>query len=388
MITLRVLILIVLAVVMAPAVVSQDAQKPLTNTDIEKLESSGVGNQTILLMIQKNRTNFDTSSEAIIALKKAGVSDAVLNAMIGAPTSSAVVPPSPSPSIGSVANCAKSLDDVLASVGSHDVLARVYALRYTAKETVNNGGRVTSATLNRLEVFPTDFYITVQLEKGPGATIVYTPDFNYMDEGKMRTSVPAAAVQDIVTDTKLNPTYVAQHRSSYSCAVEGTEQINGIAATKLRIAGDAVEGFWFVDPSNEHLMRLAFTASDASQSVTDYSNWQSVDGVLLAFNRHGVKGGVTTDLVVEKLEVNPSVDPALFRPPTSQPDASITLKVLQSESVPYVVQTNGGISTACSISGSTNTTMTASTYGNTTYGTATSTPNMQMNCQTHDNTIQ
>jgi len=91
---------------------------------------------------------------------------------------------------------------------------------------------------------------------------------------------------------------------------------------------------------------------------------------------------------VGEYQVNSSADAKLFLPPAGQIMASVTLKVVQSESVPYTVETNGGISTACNINGSINTTGTASTYGNTTYGTATSTPNLQMNCRSSDTTIR
>jgi hypothetical protein len=93
-------------------------------------------------------------------------------------------------------------------------------------------------------------------------------------------------------------------------------------------------------------------------------------------------------LTVNEYQVNPTTDAALFQPPGGQIAASVTLKVLQEESVPYTVQTNGGINTNCNINGSVNTTGTASTYGNTTYGTTTSTPNLQMNCRSSDTTIR
>jgi hypothetical protein len=56
--------------------------------------------------------------------------------------------------------------------------------------------------------------------------------------------------------------------------------------------------------------------------------------------------------------------------------------------VPYVVQTGGNISTNCQISGSTNTSFSATTVGNSTFGNATTTPNLSMNCSSSENSIR
>jgi hypothetical protein len=52
---------------------AQEAQRTLTNADILNLTKSGIGEQTIILMIQKASPKFDTSPEALIELKKGGV---------------------------------------------------------------------------------------------------------------------------------------------------------------------------------------------------------------------------------------------------------------------------------------------------------------------------
>lgn len=149
-----------------------------------------------------------------------------------------------------------------------------------------------------------------------------------------------------------------------------------------------MRGQFDVDLTTGRVLRTTFQSNSSAQTIADSSDWRQVDEIYVPFKRHVVTSSATTDLTVTEFQVNPTIDAALFQPPTGVVAASVSLKVLQSESVPYTVQTNGGISTACNISGSTNTTATASTYGNTTYGTATSTPNLQMNCRSSDTTIR
>lgn len=64
----------------------------------------------------------------------------------------------------------------------------------------------------------------------------------------------------------------------------------------------------------------------------------------------------------------------------------LMLRVLQSEQVPYSVQYGGGgVSTNCSISGSTYTTGSATSVGNYTYGSATSNTDLSMRCGSREN---
>jgi hypothetical protein len=61
------------------------AQKhPLTNQDFLAMARVHFPDSTILKAIQVNDTDFDLSAEALVALKNGGVSQPVIEAMIGA----------------------------------------------------------------------------------------------------------------------------------------------------------------------------------------------------------------------------------------------------------------------------------------------------------------
>lgn len=56
----------------------------VTNSDLIRMANAGIGDQTIILAIQRGPTMLDTSPEALILLKKAAVSDQVLSATLAA----------------------------------------------------------------------------------------------------------------------------------------------------------------------------------------------------------------------------------------------------------------------------------------------------------------
>jgi hypothetical protein len=61
--------------------VAQMAHQPLNNESVVTLAKAGFDEQFILQLIRSSRTNFDTSVEGMVAMKKAGVSEDLIRMM-------------------------------------------------------------------------------------------------------------------------------------------------------------------------------------------------------------------------------------------------------------------------------------------------------------------
>jgi hypothetical protein len=84
-----------------PAAVGATPGQALTNDGIIKLVQVKLGDSLIITKIKSSACAFDTSTDALVKLKAAGVSDAVLQAMVeagGQPMAAAPVPPAAPPS--------------------------------------------------------------------------------------------------------------------------------------------------------------------------------------------------------------------------------------------------------------------------------------------------
>lgn len=83
------------------------AQEVLNNESILSMVKGGLSEAVVLARIRSSPANFDTSTNSLLALKKAGVSDKVIEAMVSAPRSGAAAAaapapaPAPAPSTGS-----------------------------------------------------------------------------------------------------------------------------------------------------------------------------------------------------------------------------------------------------------------------------------------------
>lgn len=92
------------------------------------MSKSGLAEQTIVLAIEGGPSSFDTSPQALVDLKKAGVSDAVLNAMLGASKRNSSPSVTGSSSIAVTSPEAnKLLQKALQAVGPMDKLSSITA---------------------------------------------------------------------------------------------------------------------------------------------------------------------------------------------------------------------------------------------------------------------
>jgi hypothetical protein len=74
------------------AVEDNAATNRMTNEDVMKLVGAGVSDDVIIARIKSSQTAFATDTDALVALKKAGVSDRVLTAMLETPAKKASAP--------------------------------------------------------------------------------------------------------------------------------------------------------------------------------------------------------------------------------------------------------------------------------------------------------
>src|SRR5271154_4632023 len=99
----------------------------LTNDDIIKLAQAKLPDSVLLAKIKSSTCDFDTSADALIKLKRAGVSDAVLQAMVEAPAPPPPVDPGPpgpaQPACSDYYACISSGNAALGSAQWDDAIA-------------------------------------------------------------------------------------------------------------------------------------------------------------------------------------------------------------------------------------------------------------------------
>ncbi len=101
------------------------------NAEVLKLLKAGMSESVVLNKIHATTEKFDTSSDALVALKQAGANDAELNAMLNQGVSSAAPAPAAAPSVPAASDPSpdepmKFIQDQLSGMGSFEFEAYVH----------------------------------------------------------------------------------------------------------------------------------------------------------------------------------------------------------------------------------------------------------------------
>lgn len=96
-------LLFLLAVFLLPAASLGQSEKPLTNDDILQMIEAGFDEETIIKAIEARKADFDTSIQALIALKESKVSERVIQAMLSASKVQPASPPASPPIVAPAA---------------------------------------------------------------------------------------------------------------------------------------------------------------------------------------------------------------------------------------------------------------------------------------------
>jgi len=362
----------------------QDGNPPITNADVVSMAKAGIGEQTIVLSIKKGPTKFDTSAQALIELKKAGVGDQILNAILSTSSQSGeakelvLKPEVPGTAL---------LQKALAAIGPAEKLVQVHGTLSKTTATVSNQGVVNTYDREFIRSFPDKIYQHVRSASGKTNIQVVTSDFSYRGSGKMTIPVPTDNLQAIRTQLLFDKFNIAQHLLDYSAFSEGQGTLNGSVVDILKITHDGDEVLWELDPHSGRVLgtKLHRASGDV---INEFSDYREINGIYTPYKQHTVESGLITDQTVSDYEINPAIDPSLFTRPKELSADALRFKVIQEESVPYTQESGGGVNTSCNISGSANSMSTVNSVGSSAYGSGTTTSNMHMNCNSYDTTIR
>lgn len=152
-------------------VYAQDAE--ITNKEVIALTKAGLDKDIIIQKIRSSKTNFDLSTDSLIALKQAGVADEVVGAMLKAETGVAV---------GSGSNESKPKGDPNDPMAAHDYGIYLF-------EQINGAKKMTQLAPN----------VSAQNRTGGGFTAAVTP-FG-LGKRKTKANLPGRNATLQITDS-------------------------------------------------------------------------------------------------------------------------------------------------------------------------------------------
>ncbi|HVP44113.1 MAG TPA: pitrilysin family protein [Terriglobales bacterium] len=211
---------------------------------------------------------------------------------------------------------------VVESLGGAAAVNAVKSYKQTATMTVPSPQGGTQIDYESLVAFPGQSRTTMQTPMGE-ITLVLGPGGAFLESGGNFEDMPPPQRENVVNSLKRDFINVAQHLDDpkYVFVVGGNEKIGEVEATVLDLDADGARARWYVDPKSGRVLRAIFERNVQTgpvRSITDYSDWRTVNGVTLPFKRKITEGGKEGGWSeIKELAINPAVDPKLFEKPVS-----------------------------------------------------------------------
>lgn len=310
---------------------------PLTDSDIVNMVKAGLSEQTIVLAIQQGPTAFDMSPDGLIKMKKDGVSESVLNAVLRSAYQSTAAPVVKDVAPDNSPSAVKALlESVLRSYGGRERVQSVKAMQWKGTDVHTTGSGRFETQESKITVLPGNAYFETRAPNGQASRAVVMPDAGYITTGSAApVQMPAEQLAEWRRSFATNPVVILSNidDGSYQPSIAGSEQIGNVKATILKFIVDGQEVRWSADPISGRLLRTVNIWPNKTDTTLDFSDWRNVDGLMVPFACRNTTNGQISELTITEYLVNPVIDSNLFQKPSTVSvakgkDFPLTIKVV------------------------------------------------------------
>ncbi len=330
---------------------AQQSKKVLTNADVVSMVKAGLAESTIILAIQHSPNSFDTSPQALIELKTKGISQRILDAMLtasyegGASAPERAVrgraragPSQPVEEPPRALDSASLVSRVVASLGDPHVLASLKAIRYTTEISAGTDANTVKVEVTQTRIYPDRLVLITHRPGGLETHLEASPAGAFTQvSGGPKINLPAETRDELLKIVRRDRFYIGQNvsRGKVTVTESGTERIGDVETTVLRLKVDGADATWYVSRADGKLLRTVAKVPAATglvESVVDYSDWRSCDGLVIPFQYAITEGGKFSRARVLTVELNPNMaareiatrelteSPAIVLPPSQDAD--------------------------------------------------------------------
>jgi len=210
---------------------------------------------------------------------------------------------------------------VLAFVGGKEKVDAMQTVRYTESRVLNTPQGEMNADVTTTVKAPDMVRQEMTLPMGT-MTSVMTPNAAFAITPMGIQDLPSSARASASGEMKIDFFNVLRHVDDpkYSFAIVGTEKIGDVTTQILDVNADGAHAKWYVDPATGKVLRRARVAAGPAggEIVTDFTEWKAFGGITFPTASTSTRGGEKFSQVkVTNVEVNPTVDAAVFEKPKS-----------------------------------------------------------------------
>jgi zinc protease len=214
------------------------------------------------------------------------------------------------------------LAKIIQQMGGEENIKRVKSYRAKATVVFSTPQGEQSVEAEEIDVFPDQSWQKMVTPGGDMIEVV-SPHDSFMAMGQQSREMPASQKQEGVDSLRRDPIDITQHADDpkYIFSADGTERIGELETAVLIIDAAGARVRWYVDPASGKVVRASWQEAGPQgpgETVADYSDWKTVDGITLPFKEtRSRNGNKMMSVNVKEMEVNPTFDPKIFEKPAA-----------------------------------------------------------------------
>jgi zinc protease len=208
---------------------------------------------------------------------------------------------------------------VAEAMGGLNKLQSVKSLRVNFTESGPAGEMATPIEMTI--AFPDRMHLSIPTPQGTLA-IVVSSDAGFMSAQNAGVrDLPAEQKTETLTQVRHDPIYLMQHVNdpAITFTAAGTEKIGDVEAAVVDVGGSVPWIRWYVDPKSGRILRESYKGMGQSgpfQGETELSDWRTTDGITVPYlHRNKQDGKDSSKVEYTAVQINPTIDPALFEKP-------------------------------------------------------------------------
>jgi len=151
-------------------------------------------------------------------------------------------------------------------------------------------------------------------------TMVSTPEASFMLTPMGAQDMPGSQTTAMRSESRADLLTVLKNldKPGYTFTVTGTEKVGDVNAQVLEVGTGTSTFKWYVDPATGKLLRKV-SQGRQGETTTEYTEWKSFGGLNLpvAFTT-SVGGQPSGGGKMTTVEINPTIDPAVFQKPAAK----------------------------------------------------------------------
>lgn len=209
----------------------------------------------------------------------------------------------------------KVLDEALAAKGAR--LGQLKSLRMVASGTLVAQGQTLPVTFKRTLVLPDKVRMDIELAKQFQIVLAVSGDRGWQSGPGGVDDLPAAQLAALAQQRFIDGEMILANvrAPGVMVALLGTDKVDGAVCDAVAVRSpDGHEALLLVDQKTK-LLRQTRYVNGGSETRETYGDYRTVNGLQIAHHRTSVSSDEKSELRVESVELDPTVDPSLFVKP-------------------------------------------------------------------------